>query len=111
MQNAGNLKGLERLEVIRRLNGKNRKWVNFDLYRLMLDKGMYVLAYERLKSNPGNMTPGTNDETLDGFSEEEIDKIIKLMKSESYQCRPVRESFIPKANGKLRRLGIPCPRD
>jgi group II intron reverse transcriptase/maturase len=111
MQTACNLKGLERLEVIRRLNGKNRKWVNFDLYRLMLDKGMYVLAYERLKSNPGNMTPGTNDETLDGFSEEEIDKIIKLMKSESYQCRPVRESFIPKANGKLRRLGIPCPRD
>ena len=111
MQNAGNLKSLERLEVIRKLNGANREWVNDDLYRLMLRKDMYVLAYERLKSIPGNMTPGTDDETLDGFSEEEIGKIIAQMKDESYQCRPVRESFIPKANGKLRRLGIPCPRD
>jgi group II intron reverse transcriptase/maturase len=111
MQDAGNLKSLERLEVIRKLNGANRERVNDDLYRLMLRKDMYVLAYERLKSIPGNMTPGTDDETLDGFSEEEIGKIIAQMKDESYQCRPVRESFIPKANGKLRRLGIPCPRD
>jgi len=111
MQNAGNLKSLERLEVIRKLNGANREWVNDDLYRLMLRKDMYVLAYERLKSIPGNMTPGTDGETLDGFSEEEIDRVIEMMKCESYQCKPVRESFIPKANGKLRRLGIPCPRD
>jgi len=111
MQDAGNLKSLERLEVIRKLNGTNREWVNDDLYRLMLRKDMYVLAYERLKSIPGNMTPGTDDETLDGFSEEEIGKIIAQMRDESYRCRPVRESFIPKANGKLRRLGIPCPRD
>ena len=68
MQDAGNLKSLERLEVIRKLNGANREWVNNDLYRLMLRKDMYVLAYERLKSIPGNMTPGTDDETLDGFS-------------------------------------------
>ncbi len=111
MQDAGNLKCLERLEVIRKLNGENREWVNDDLYRLMLRKDMYVLAYERLKSNPGNMTPGTDDETLDGFSLAEIDKIIEQMRSEHYRCKPVRESFIPKANGKLRRLGIPCPRD
>jgi len=111
IQNAGNLKSLERLEVIRKINGTNCDWVNNDLYRLMLRKDMYVLAYERLKSIPGNMTPGTDDETLDGFSEEEIVKVIEMMKSESYQCKPVRESFIPKANGKLRRLGIPCPRD
>ncbi len=110
-EDAGNLKCLERLEVIRKLNGESREWVNDDLYRPMLRKDMYVLAYERLKSNPGNMTPGTDDETLDGFSEEEIGKIIEQMRSEHYRCKPVRESFIPKANGKLRRLGIPCPRD
>jgi len=111
MQNAGNTKSLERLEVIRKLNGKNREWVNSDLYKLMLDEGMYVEAYGRLASIPGNMTPGTDDETLDGFSLEEIRKIISSMKNENYQCKPVRESFIPKPNGKQRRLGIPCPRD
>lgn len=108
---AGNMKSLQRLEVIRKRNGANREWVNFDLYKLMLDEGMYTEAYGRLASVPGNMTPGSDDETLDGFSTEEISKIITLMKSESYQCRPVRESHIPKPNGKLRRLGIPCPRD
>ena len=107
----GNLKSLERLEVIRKLNGTNRDWVNDDLYRLMLRKDMYILAYERLKSIPGNMAPGTGDETLDGFSEEEIDKVIEMMKCESYRCKPVRELFMPKANGKLRRLGVPCPLD
>jgi group II intron reverse transcriptase/maturase len=101
---------LQRLEVIRKLNAKG-EWVNYDLYRLLLRRDMYVLAYERLKSIPGNMTPGTNNETLDGYSEEEIDQIIEQMRSETYQCKPVRETFIPKANGKLRRLGIPCPRD
>jgi group II intron reverse transcriptase/maturase len=111
MQNAGNMKSLERLEVIRKRNGANREWANFDLYKLMLDEGMYTEAYGRLASIPGNMTPGSDNETLDGFSLEEISKIIALMKSESYQCRPVRESFIPKPNGKQRRLGIPCPRD
>jgi group II intron reverse transcriptase/maturase len=111
MHDAGNGEGLERLEVIRQLNGKNREWENFDLYRLMLKKDMYATAYTRIASVPGNMTPGGDEETLDGFSEEEIDKIIEKMRSESYQCRPVRETFIPKPNGKMRRLGIPNPRD
>jgi len=88
MQNAGNLKSLERLEVIRKLNGANREWVNDDLYRLLLRKDMYVLAYERLKSIPGNMTPGTDDETLDGFSEEEIGKIIAQMKDRATNAGP-----------------------
>jgi len=35
-EHTGNLKGLERLEFIRKLNGQNREWVNDDLYRLML---------------------------------------------------------------------------
>ncbi len=34
-QDAGDLKSLERLEVIRKLNGESREWVNYDLYRLM----------------------------------------------------------------------------
>jgi len=29
---------------------------------------MYILAYNKLKSNPGNLTPGIVPETLDGLS-------------------------------------------
>ena len=68
MSNAGNENGLQRLEVIRKLNGENREWDNSELYRLMYKQDLYILAYERIKSHPGNMTPGTDDETLDGFS-------------------------------------------
>jgi len=102
---------LHRLEVIRKLNAKSG-WINCDLYRLLYQKDMYILAYERMKSNPGNLTPGTDKETLDGFSEKEIGNLIEEMRAEKYQCKPVRTVYIPKANGKkLRRLGIPSTRD
>jgi group II intron reverse transcriptase/maturase len=107
---AGSLKAIERLEVIRQLNAK-RGWINRDLYRLLFKPELYVLAYERIKSAPGNMTPGTDQETLDGFSMEEINKLIHEMRTETYRCKPVRTAYIPKANGKKRKLGIPSIRD
>ena len=42
----------------------------------MYEEDLYVVAYERIKSKPGNMTPGTDGETLDGFSLKEIQNII-----------------------------------
>ncbi len=68
-------KTLERLEQLRKLNS-NRQWVNRDLYRLMYSEDLYMVAYERIKSKPGNMTPGTDKETLDGFSLETIQGIV-----------------------------------
>jgi len=111
MSNAGNENGLQRLEVIRKLNGASREWDNSELYRLMYKQDLYILAYERIKSHPGNMTPGTDDETLDGFSEATIEEIIQEMRSEKYRSKPVRTVYIPKSNGKMRKLGIPCTKD
>jgi len=110
MPEVAGYKGLTRLEVIRKLNAR-REWVNQGLYKLLLDKDMYVLAYERMKSKPGNMTPGTDGDTLDGFSMAQLEKLIETMRDESYQCKPVRTAYIPKSNGKLRKLGIPSTRD
>ncbi len=101
---------LERLERLRTLNS-NRQWVNHDVYRLMYKEDLYILAYERIKSKPGNMTPGTDEETLDGFSLEAIREMIREMKTEQFRFKPVRQQFIPKPNGKMRKLGIPCVRD
>jgi group II intron reverse transcriptase/maturase len=111
MSNAGNENGLQRLEVIRKLNGENREWVNSELYRLMYKQDLYILAYERIKSHPGNMTPGTDDETLDGYSLAMIEELIQEMRAEKYRCKPVRTAYIPKSNGKMRKLGIPCTKD
>jgi nicotine oxidoreductase len=103
-------KTLERLERLRKLNS-NKQWVNHEVYRLMYKEDLYILAYERIKSKPGNMTAGTDEETLDGFSLEAIREIIQEMKTEQFRFKPVRQTFIPKSNGKMRKLGIPCVRD
>jgi group II intron reverse transcriptase/maturase len=100
----------ERLEYLRKAN-RNRQWINDDLYRLLYRADLYILAYERIKSKPGNMTVGTDGETLDGFSMETIQTIIQEMRTERFRFKPVRTTFIPKANGKMRKLGIPCVRD
>jgi retron-type reverse transcriptase len=101
---------LTRLAAIRKLNA-TREWINDDLYRLMFKRDIYILAYERLKSNPGSMTPGTDGKTFDGFSDGTIQALIREMRTEAYRCRPVKTVYIPKANGKLRKLGIPSARD
>ena len=103
-------KTIARLERLQQLNSK-KEWINHDLYRLMYREDLYIIAYERIKSKPGNMTPGTDEETLDGFSRAEILEIIEEMKTEQFRFRPVRQQFIPKPNGKMRKLGIPCVRD
>jgi retron-type reverse transcriptase len=36
-----------------------------------------------------------------------IDQIIEAMRHERYRFRPVRRTYIPKKNGKLRPLGLP----
>ncbi len=102
-------KTIARLERLQHLNS-NRQWINHDLYRLMYREDLYILAYERIKSKPGNMTPGTDAETLDGFSLASIREIIQEMKTEQFRFRPVRQQFIPKPNGKMRKLGIPMVR-
>src|ERR1700692_1150799 len=100
-------KTLERLEHLQKLNS-NRQWVNHDLYRLLYKEDLSIVAYERIKSKPGNMTPGTDKETLDGFSLGTIREIIQEMKTEQFRFRPVRQQFIAKPNGKMRKLCIPC---
>jgi group II intron reverse transcriptase/maturase len=69
------------------------------------------MAYERLKSIAGNMTRGTDGSTLDETSLESLGELCASIKDERYSPVAVKRKFIPKANGKLRPLGIPSPRD
>ncbi|MEK7889160.1 reverse transcriptase domain-containing protein [Burkholderia contaminans] len=103
-------KDLERLETLRRLNAKPG-WINGDLYRLMYKHDLFVVAYEKLKSVPGNMTPGADGTTLDEFSTKTIENIVAQLRNESFRFSRARRVHIPKANGKTRPLGIAPPRD
>ena len=77
------------------------------LYRMLFNKTLYLQAYAKLYSNKGSMTPGATPETMDGMSEGKIDKIIEAIRCERYQWTPVRRTYIKKANGKPRPLGLP----
>lgn len=103
-------KPLTRLNKLYELNS-NSEWMNTGLYRLVCSPDLLTIAYERIKSKSGNMTPGTDGETLDGISSSYILRLSDALKDESFQFRPTRRHLIPKKNGKMRPLGVPSPRD
>jgi group II intron reverse transcriptase/maturase len=94
--------------VLAILRARGRKGLPCDeLYKQMFNKGLYLLAYGNISSNQGAMTPGACNETADGMSEAKIEEIIGQMRSERYRFAPVRRTYIPKKNGKIRPLGLP----
>ena len=78
-----------------------------ELYRQLFNPHLYLVAYGRLYSNQGAMTPGVDGETMDGMSQAKIGRIIDALRHERYRFRPVKRVYIPKKNGKLRPLGLP----
>ena len=102
---------LSRLRTLRERNKKNPLARNKDLYKLLASEDFIGAAYQSIKSKYGNRTPGTDGETLDEYSKEIVQKVVTALKDQSWQFKPVRRKYIPKANGKLRPLGIPSPRD
>jgi len=77
------------------------------LYRQLFNPELFLLAYGRIYSNAGSMTPGVTKETVDGMSLAKIDAIIDVLRGERYRWRPVKRIYIPKKNGKVRPLGLP----
>lgn len=72
---------------------------------------IWITAYAQISSNKGAMTKGVNDETVDGFSEDRVLNLIELLKQGRYFPSPSRRTYIPKANGKKRPLGMPTGTD
>lgn len=81
------------------------------LYRNLYNPEFYLLAYQRIQANPGNMTAGSDGKTIDGMGMKRIENLIMKMKDFSYHPKPARRTYIPKANGKKRPLGIPSFED
>ncbi len=78
-----------------------------ELYRRLFNPQLYLLAYGRIYSNKGAMTPGPDAETADGMSMGKIERIIDALRHERYRFKPVRRRYIPKQDGKQRPLGLP----
>lgn len=95
------------LENIRQNSERNQDEIFTRLFRYMLRPELYYLAYKNLYANQGAATRGVNTDTADGFSEAKVERIIKALSDGSYIPPPVRRTYIPKRNGRLRPLGIP----
>ena len=94
--------------VLAVLRERGRKGLPLDeLYRQLFNPQLYLLAYGRIYSNDGAMTPGVTQETVDGMSLGKIGRIIDAVRHERYRFSPARRVWIPKKNGKLRPLGMP----
>lgn len=85
--------------------------IDRNLYPLLLEEDLYLIAYEKLKSKPGNMTPALDETTLDGFSKETIKSITDDFRNFTFKFKPSRRTFIPKSNGGTRPLTIASPID
>jgi len=77
------------------------------LYRNLYNPEFFLTAYQRIQAKQGNMTTGSDGQTVDGMGMKRIETLITKLRDFSYQPKPVRRTYIPKANGKTRPLGIP----
>jgi retron-type reverse transcriptase len=64
------------------------------LYRILFNEEMYYVAYQNINAKPGNMTKGTDSQTIDEMSLSRIEKLIDAIRNESYQPRPSRRTYI-----------------
>ncbi|RYD05404.1 hypothetical protein N752_08655 [Desulforamulus aquiferis] len=96
-------------DVLEILNNNSQKdgYVFEGLYRNLYNRDFYLKAYEKIYAKEGNMTPGSDGQTIDGFSLQKIEDVIRVLKDESYQPKPAKRQYIPKKNSdKKRPLGI-----
>jgi len=86
-----------------------------DLFNLVCDPAFLVSGWGRVRGNRGARTAG-----VDGVKPRSIDagdgegflrELRDDLKARRFAPLPVRERMIPKASGKLRRLGIATARD
>lgn len=95
---------IKRMEALATIS-KQGKLIN-GVFRLMETPLLWYEAYANIYANTGAITPGVDATTLDGFSEKRVTTIITRLKAGSYRFRPARRTYVPKANGKKRPLGI-----
>jgi RNA-directed DNA polymerase len=82
-----------------------------DLFNLVADPAFLLVAWDRVRGNKGARTAGVDGHTVASIEvlagvEEFLDMLRVSVKDRSFRPLPVRERMIPKANGKVRRLGI-----
>jgi group II intron reverse transcriptase/maturase len=92
---------------------QEKKFRFYVLYDKIRDERFLREAYRRVKANNGS--PGVDGMKFENIEEkgleEFLEKIRKDLQEETYRPMPVLRTYIAKANGKMRPLGIPTIKD
>jgi RNA-directed DNA polymerase len=85
----------------------------YALYDKLYRQDILKWAFLRCLHNEG--APGVDGQSfadIKAYGEERwLDELTEELRKETYRPRPVRRVLIPKGDGKLRPLGIPCIKD
>lgn len=101
-------------ETTDKLYAESQKGQTFTkLVELIATSENIKMAYRNIKRNKGSFTPGTDKITIEDIEKMSEDDYVQwiLKKLAWYQPKLVRRKEIPKPNGKMRPLGIPCMGD
>lgn len=89
---------------------KEEKYRFKNLVYLVNAESMRSSFYE-LKREKASGVDGVSLEAYERNLDGNIQDLVERMKRQAYKPQPVRRTYIPKANGKLRALGIPTVED
>jgi len=105
-------KSVQKLQTALRAKAKAEADYRFyALYDKIFRADVLAHAYALCRSNRG--APGVDQQDfadVEAYGVERwLGELALALREETYRPDPIRRVFIPKANGKLRPLGIPMP--